>query len=252
MPRTEHEIIYHESSVSDYCRLDVYATDNVKDAPVVVWFHGGGLECGDKFSGEALPIVMRLAKEGIVAVSVNYRMYPEVKYPVFIEDAAAAVGWAYRNIASRGGCPQKLFISGHSAGGYLAAMLAVVPSYLENAGVPYSDLKGAIPTSGQMVCHHSVRAERGITDKADFINDAAPISYASKDICPWFTLTGDNDMEDRTNENVRMLEALKKAGHQDCAFKEYAGRDHCSVVAYFCDPADPVARDVVDFIKARA
>jgi acetyl esterase/lipase len=102
--------------------LDVYRPRDGREAPVVVFFYGGSWQGGRKetygFVGSAL------ARRGIVAVVADYRVYPEVAYPGFVEDGARVVEWTAANIAGLGGDPSRLFVMGHSAGAHIAAMLA--------------------------------------------------------------------------------------------------------------------------------
>jgi len=119
-------IPYHGESVNrsdeyagERCVLDIYYPKNTNGFPTVVWFHGGGLTGGNKYIPE------NLKEEGICVIAVNYRLYPKVKTPVFIEDAAAAVAWVFNNIEDYGGDASEIFISGHSAGGYLTMMVGL-------------------------------------------------------------------------------------------------------------------------------
>ena len=130
-------------------QLDVYVPAGLApDAkvPVVVFFYGGNWDAGKRgdylFAGEAF------ASQGFVAVVADYRIYPEVKYPAFIEDSAAAFAWTLNNIARFGGDPRQIYVAGHSAGAYNAAMLAFDPEYLKAAGVEPRAVKGFIGLAG--------------------------------------------------------------------------------------------------------
>jgi poly(3-hydroxybutyrate) depolymerase len=115
-------------------RLDIYAPPDADRAPVVVFFYGGSWRSGDRadyrFAGDAL------ASRGIVAVIADYRLYPEARYPTFLQDAAQVVAWTQQHIGGYGGDPGRVFVAGHSAGGYIAAMLALDPRWLHRAGGP--------------------------------------------------------------------------------------------------------------------
>ncbi|MBS0473371.1 MAG: alpha/beta hydrolase [Proteobacteria bacterium] len=126
-------------------RLDLY----VPDAPsgtVLVYFYGGSWQSGSKaiyrFLGEAF------ARQGVLVAVVDYRLYPEVKYPAFIEDGAMAVRFMRDRAAEHGGDAGRLFVSGHSAGAYIATMLGVNATYLEAVGAKPSDLRGVIGIAG--------------------------------------------------------------------------------------------------------
>lgn len=103
------------------CKLDIYYPSDKKDFVTVVWFHGGGLEGGEK------GIPAELKNKGIAVVAPNYRLSTKAKNPAYIEDAAEAVAWVFENIASFGGDPPRhIYVSGHSAGGYLALMIGLI------------------------------------------------------------------------------------------------------------------------------
>ncbi|MBO0359445.1 alpha/beta hydrolase [Hymenobacter sp. BT186] len=124
--------------------LDVYAPRQKAAAPypVVVFIHGGSWNSGNKnfysFVGR------RLAKQGVVAVVINYRLSPKVEVPAMADDCARAVVWATEHIREYGGNPQRLFVMGHSAGGGLAALLAADNRLFERRGLSQNPIKGAI------------------------------------------------------------------------------------------------------------
>ena len=91
------------------CKLDLYLPESKTAYPIIVWFHGGGLELGKK------EIPSDFQKQGIGVVGVNYRLSPRVTHPAYIEDAAEAVAWVFKNIESYGGDPERIYIAGHSA-----------------------------------------------------------------------------------------------------------------------------------------
>ena len=121
--RFERDILYRTDASGDYarrmCRLDVACPPDAEDAPVVVWFHGGGLTGGKRAVPEGL------MKKGFVVVGVGYRLIPHVGTLDIVDDAAAAVAWVFDHIADYGGSPSKIYIAGHSAGGYLVNMVGL-------------------------------------------------------------------------------------------------------------------------------
>ena len=128
-------------------KLDVYVPDKlVAKAPVLVFFYGGSWQGGRR--DQYLAFGQAFATLGIVTVVADYRLYPEVTYPAFVEDGAQAVAWVYAHAAEYGGDPARLFVSGHSAGGYIAAMLGSDPQYLQAAGGKLSWLRGVIGIAG--------------------------------------------------------------------------------------------------------
>lgn len=127
-------------------RLDVYAPQGARYAPVVVFFHPGRWSEGNK--DEYLFVGQALVSLGFVAVIPNLRQYPQVRFPAFVEDAALAVKWTRENIESYGGTAQRLFLMGHSSGAHVAAMLALNEKYLQAVGGSRAWLKGMIGLSG--------------------------------------------------------------------------------------------------------
>ncbi len=127
-------------------RLDVYAPRGAAGAPVVVFFHRGEWTKGDKSEVSYKPKFLN--EQGIVLVSANYRLSPDVTHPAHIRDVAAAVRWVYDHAAEFGGSPQKIVVMGHSAGCHLVALLALDPRYLADVKLRPSDLRGVVAWSG--------------------------------------------------------------------------------------------------------
>ncbi|MDG1297900.1 MAG: alpha/beta hydrolase, partial [Saprospiraceae bacterium] len=159
----EQNIAYRSDSlnasdayIESRCVLDLYYPKDTVDFPLVVWFHGGGLKGGNKY------IPSFLKGKGVAVAAVNYRLNPTVKAPVYIEDAAAAVAWVFKNIESYGGRSDLVFVSGHSAGGYLTAMIGLDKKYLAAHDIDADQIAGLIPFSGNVINHLTVRAEQGI------------------------------------------------------------------------------------------
>ena len=204
------------------CRLDVYYPKNRKNFATVVWFHGGGLKNGDKY------IPQCLKNQGLAVVTVKYRLYPQVKCPVYIQDAAAAVAWTFKNIASYGGNADKIFVSGHSAGAYLALMVGLDTRLLKEYGVDANKIAGLIPLSGHTVTHMTIREERGISDTIPTIDEYAPLFYVRKETMPILLITGDRELEmlGRYEENAYMWRMMKLAGHKQTTLYELDGFDH--------------------------
>lgn len=127
-------------------RLDIYVSDGAKDAPVVMSLHGGGLTQGDR-KNQAF-VGRRFASAGFVTVIPSYRLSPAVSHPAHMQDTAAAFAWVKKNIARHGGDPARVFVIGHSAGAYLAALLATDPRYLAAHGLSPRDIAGVAPVAG--------------------------------------------------------------------------------------------------------
>jgi acetyl esterase/lipase len=128
-------------------KLDIYVPDGLKGpAPVLLFFYGGSWEGGSR--DHYLAFGQTFASAGIVTVVADYRLYPQVRWPAFVEDAAGAVALLHKDIAKYGGDPKRLFVSGHSAGAYNAVMVASDPTYLKAVGGDFSWLRGVIGIAG--------------------------------------------------------------------------------------------------------
>ena len=235
--KTDADIAYRTGyGLTDYmksrCRLDVYHPVGKKDFATVVWFHGGGLKNGNRF------VPSPLKEKGIAIVPVNYRLHPEVKSPAYIEDAAAAVAWTLKNISRYGGSPKRVFVSGHSAGGYLTTMIGLDKRWLKKHGADPNQLAGLIPFSGHTITHFKVRAERGIDGKQPVIDDMAPLFHVRKDCPPLLLITGDRKLEmlGRYEENAYFWRMMQVVGHSDTTLMELDGYNHGQMAA----PAHPL------------
>ncbi|WKK65367.1 alpha/beta hydrolase [Lutimonas zeaxanthinifaciens] len=208
--------------IKERCVLDIYFPENVDSFATIVWFHGGSLKGGEKEIPEALK------NQNLAVVGVNYRLHPKVKAPGYIEDAGAAVAWVFKNIGSYGGDPGSIFVSGHSAGGYLASMVGFDKSYLAKYDVDANQIAGLIPFSGHTITHFTVREERGIEGTQPVIDELAPLFHVRADAPPLLMITGDREKEllGRYEENAYMMRMMKVAGHKDTRIMELDGYDH--------------------------
>jgi len=241
--KTERDVPYRTGeglteAERERCRLDVYYPQAVKNFPTVVWFHGGGLIRGNKSIPKAL------TNKGIAVVAVNYRLSPRVKAPEYIKDAAAAVAWTFQNIEKYGGSQKKIFVSGHSAGGYLTAMIGLDKRWLRAHDLDADAIAGLVPLSGQAVTHFTVRAERGIDPKRPVVDDLAPLYHVRKDAPPILLITGDRNKEllGRYEESAYLWRMLKEAGHNNVQLLELQGYDHGGMA----EPAFPL---LLKFVK---
>ncbi len=208
--------------IAERCVLDLYYPKNPKGYSTVIWFHGGGLKGGDK------SIPKQLMDQGVAVVAPNYRLHPRVKAPVYIQDAAAAVAWVFENIEDYGGDRSKIFISGHSAGGYLASMIGLDKRWLGEHGIDADEVAGLIPLSGHAITHFTVRAERGIDGKQPVVDDLAPLFHVRSDAPPLLLITGDRELEmlGRYEENAYLMRMMKVTGHKDTRLLELQGYGH--------------------------
>ncbi len=244
--RLVSDILYREGEgLTDYektrCRLDVYYPSGPKPYATVIWFHGGGIQKGNK----EIPVPLR--NKGVAVVSANYRLNPNVKSPDYIEDAAAAVAWTIKNIHRFGaGRPEGVFVSGHSAGGYLASMVGMDKKYLAAHDINTKQLAGLIPFSGHTITHFTIRGERGISGNQAIIDELAPIFHVGKEPPPMLLITGDREKElmGRYEENAYFWRMMKVVKHPDTELRELEGYDHGGMP----EPAFPL---LLEFMEKR-
>lgn len=208
----------------------VYCPVGKKGFPTIVWFHGGGLEGGGKHVPEMF------MNQGFAVVAVNYRLSPKAQNPAYTEDAAAAVAWAYKHIEEYGGSPRRVFVTGHSAGGYLTLMVGLDKSYLQEYGVDADSIAAYLPISGQTVTHFTIRKERSLPEGIPVIDQYAPCNKARKDTPPFVLITGDRNLEmaDRYEENALLASVLKNIGNKKVSLYELQGFDHGQVYVPGC------------------
>lgn len=227
--KVEKDIVYstdkNEYSIQR-CRLDIYHPVDTTGLPVIVWFHGGGLTGGERFIPE------ELKQSGYVVVAPNYRLLPNVEIIDCIDDAAAAVAWTFKNIDKFGGDPEKIFVAGHSAGGYLTSMIGFEKKWLGKYGVDADSIKGLIPYSGQSITHFALRKSKGISELQPVVDEYAPMYHIRKDAPPYIIITGDREIElfGRYEENAYLWRLLKLIGHPDVRIYEIDGHDHGEMV----------------------
>lgn len=211
-----------DSYINERCVLDIYYPKNTKGFATIVWFHGGGLTGGNKEIPEALK------NKGFAIIGVNYRLAPKVKAAKAIDDAAAAVAWAFNNISIYGGDSSLIFVSGHSAGGYLGSMIVLDKKYLQKEGIDANKVAGLIPLSGQCITHFEIRKENGIPEKQPTIDSLAPLYHVRADAPPLLLITGDRELEmlGRYEENAYMARMMKLVGHTQTKLYELDGYGH--------------------------
>jgi acetyl esterase/lipase len=248
--KLEKNISYYPDSlkskdayVSSECTLDIYYPKGIKNFATIVWFHGGGMTGGNK------EIPKALLEKGCAIIGVGYRLSPKVKAPAYINDAAAAVAWAFKHIKDYGGSDRQIYLSGHSAGGYLAMMVTLDKRYLEKYALDANQIAGLIPFSGQAITHYTVRAENGIKDTQPTIDQYAPLYFVRADAPPMLLITGDAEMEllGRYEENAYLLRMMKLSGHKDVRLFQLQGFDHGGMAV----PAFPLLLKEVDRIRKK-
>ena len=248
----DREIAYlQEPYDSEYaetqCKLDVFYPKDVSGFATIVWFHGGGLRMGERQWGEL--VAERFVPEDIAVVTVSYRFSPKVRHPVYIEDAAAAIAWTFKNIGKYGGDPEKIFLSGHSAGGYLTLITGMDKRYLAKHGISTERLAGLMPISGQTITHSTIRREREIPEGTQMVDEYAALYYANEAGPPTLCIVGGDDIPLRSAENAYYVEVQKAAGNENISFLEVAKRDHDAIFDNINQPGDEVASAMSAFMK---
>jgi alpha/beta superfamily hydrolase len=249
----KHDVIYSgPASADNPRRLDVFTPDHpAKPFPLVIWFHGGSMTAGTKNSKIDRTVAARWTAHGIGIINADYRLSPSVKFPAYVEDAAQAVAWAVREAVALGADPTAIFVSGHSAGGYLAAMLAMDEKYLRAAGLEPSQIAGYFPLSGQMTTHFTVCKERSLNNLAVIVDDAAPAHFVRATIPRLLLLIGDHDWPARLEENQFLAAQLTQvAKSKNVSFRIIADRTHTSIYEKLLTPGDAAGAAMLEFIGA--
>lgn len=230
-------------------RLDLYLPEGASDAPVLVFFHGGGLRSGDKSASEH--VGMALASAGYAAAIVNYRLSPSVEHPAHAEDAARSIAWVYRNIDAYGGNANALYLSGHSAGAYLAALLTLDDRYLEKEGLSTKIIRASMPISGfffvDLVAPDRPKDVWG--EDASVWKEASPAGYVRADAPPLLLLYADGDDAWRRQQNEDLAKALQKKGHADVDTVQISARDHRGIWTSI-SPDDETLDAMLAFMKS--
>lgn len=236
-------------------KLDVYVPrrGDGRPRPVLVFLYGGSWDSGEK---ETYPFAgLAWAGQGFVTVVPDYRLVPEVRYPTFLEDNAAAVRWARDNAARYGGDPDRIVLVGHSAGAYNAAMLALDQRWLERAGVP----------------RQAVRAWAGLAGPYDFLplDDRAtiaafggtpdlpatqPVNFVDRRDPPSFLVTGTKD-ETVAPRHTRDLAGRLQSAGVPVQTRFYPGVGHVGIVLALSGPLRsraPVLNEAGAFLRQHA
>ncbi len=235
-------------------KLDVY-TPTVPTPPagfpVVVFFYGGTWTTGERgdyrFMGEAL------AERGILAVVADYRLCPEVRYPEFLKDSALAVAWSLDNAARLGGDPKRVFLMGHSAGGYNAAMVALDPRWLAPTGHSAKELAAWIGLAGpyEFLPLEPGSPARPVFFHPDYPPDTQPIDdVISTSLRAFLAAPVDDKVVSPQRSTLAMAAKLRAAG-VPVELKMYDGISHAMLAGVFARPLRglaPALDDVATYI----
>jgi len=243
--QTSADIAYTEGKEADPERnkLDIYAPKGVQNAPVLFFIHGGGWNAGDRKKFEKL--ARTFAERGVVVVTPGYRLSPAVKHPGHIEDVARAFAWTYKNIGKYGGRADAIFVSGHSAGGHLAALLATDESYLKAHSLSLEQIKGAIPISGVFNVADSKRAN--IFGDEESARQASPMTHVKANPIPFLILYADGEAKTLGAQAEAFAKAMSLAKNQ-VTVQMIQDRTHGSIVGNVPNAGDPTTQAVLRFI----
>jgi len=231
-------------------KLDIYTPEGAKNAPAVVFFYGGRWQDGSKdqyvFVGQAL------AASGFVAVLADYRLYPDVKFPAFLQDTAQTLRWTHENIADYGGAPDKIVVMGHSAGAYNAAMLALDPQLMQSVGGSRDWIKGMVGLAGPYDFLPLKDADlRDIFAAANPLEISQPIAVVDGNNPPLFLLHGQDDQLVKVKNTVNLSAKVRQAGGS-VETLIYPEMSHAWIVATLAAPLrsqSDVLQRVSEFIR---
>jgi acetyl esterase/lipase len=231
-------------------KLDLYLPKGAKDFPVLFFVHGGSWRWGSK--GLYGPFGAMLARQGIGAAVINYRLSPAVKHPAHIEDVAKAFAWVHANVGKHGGRADRIIVCGHSAGGHLVTLLTTDEKYLKVEGRSTADIRGVIGMSGvYTISPLFVGFQSAFGNDPEQCKAASPLTHVRADLPPFLLLYADKDFPTLDKMAVDMCAALEKC-KCDVKALEVKDRTHISIMALTLRETDPTSRAIIEFVEKRA
>jgi acetyl esterase/lipase len=231
-------------------QLDVYSPRNARDCPIVVFFYGGSWTAGSRglyrFVGAAL------AERGFVTVLPDYRLYPQVKFPLFLDDGALAVAWVQKHAHEFGGDPHRIVLMGHSAGGHEAAFLAYDRRLLQKAGANPQWIVGLVGLSGPYALEPNSKVLNTIFASPYTEAQWQPVRFVTPQSPPTLLVHGTADDVVSIKHAEKLRDALQ-ANHVRVETQFYAGKGHADTLAGISVPArgrTPVLDQSVSFIES--
>lgn len=232
--------------------VDIYAPPIARGpAPVAVFFYGGSWDSGRK--GDYGWAARAIAAQGFLTLAPDYRLFPEVRFPDFLDDCAMAVRWAADNAAALGGDPVRIVLIGHSAGAYNAAMLALDPRYLDAVDVQRKAVRAFAGLSGP---YDFLPLKGPVTERtfgqAPDLAATQPVNFVRADAPAAFLATGDKDTTVYPRNTRKLAAALREKG-ATVEERHYAGVDHAGAVLALSRPfrgKAPLLADMTSFLKA--
>ena len=242
--KTKKDIRY--SNISPLDVLDIYFADDEKD--VVFYFHGGGFTCGSKYDPHLVKIAESFARQGYTFVSVDYSLYPNTKFPSYLIEAAKAVKYVcdFLNI-------KHPFISGTSAGAYIAMMLCFNKEYLLNENINPLDIKGWIFESGQPTSHFNIMSiEKGVDPYLQRIDEMAPLYYVDNDVklSPALFILYTNDLPNRYEQNKLLISSVRYYNKNTHLDELLLKGNHCEGSSHIDETGDfPFVYESINWIR---
>lgn len=231
-------------------KLDLYCPKGVKDAPVLVFVHGGAWVQGDKgFWGIYSALGKFMASRGIVTVVISYRLSPKVKHPAHAEDVARAIAWTNKNISRHGGNPAKIFLCGHSAGGHLVSLVTCDDTYFKKENVDPQCILAVISISGVYeIPKYVLGSVFGNDPKIK--EQASPLFQVRKGLPPFLILCADRELPMcGAKECQRFQKALTDQGTR-VAFEEIPQSNHMKIIFDAGKPDKSVSDKILAFMAS--
>lgn len=232
-------------------KLDVYRPADVDGPqPTLIFFYGGGWDSGRRqdyrFAAEAY------ASQGFLVILPDYRIVPEIRFPGFLEDGAATVRWAQDNAARFGGDPERIVFAGHSAGAYIASMLALDPQWLDKAGVDRRSIRAVAGLAGPYDFYpFTTKAAIAAFGHAPDPRETQPVSFARRDAPALWLATGGEDTVVKPRNSRALAAAQSRFGVAE--YREYPELDHSDIVMALARPfrrKAPVLAESAAFLRA--
>ena len=258
----KEDVCYHPQPERNRLQqsLDIYAPTSEtveRSSPVIIFLHGGGWRASDKNDplGVHANVCKALALRGLVAVNVNYRLAPRVKHPGPAMDVAHALRWVIENIGNNGGDLKRVFLSGHSAGGHLAALITLDPKYLHTVELSPDVVKGVVGISGVYDLDHFAgrnwMAEHLMTKAAFGTNrdkraEASPTTHVRSGAPPFLMVNAEED--EKLEEEADELAALLRSKGARAETAIISGTNHFTILSLIGNGDDTLIDRIVDFI----
>jgi len=256
LAKADQKLDIHYSSSSDPLkRLDVYLPENnVMNAPVLIHFHGGGWIMGDKSRSKKHGDFY--AARGIIFIAVNYRLSPDIQQPAHTEDCAEAVSWVFDNLSDLGGDSGRVFVSGHSAGAHLSALLATDSNYLQRHGFHPKDFAGIfivntasfdlLSGNNERPVRRFIKTAFGSNQKA-LRNDSTIHHITERNEYPAFLIFASGNRTSAITKSKYFSNLLNRVGG-DSRVEVIEGHNHRQMNLGMHESNDPIAREILAFI----